>query len=261
MNSVETVEHIDAIEREGAALAEAAATAGLDRGVPPCPGWSVADLIRHTGYVHRWAARNVIEHPAKAFDEDTEEDILRAGPPDEELLGWFRDGYAALTETLRTADPAVPAPVFLRNTTSPLGFWARRQAHETAIHRADAELAAGQAPAYEKNFAADGIDELIMGFAPRGRRIPAGLRGRSVLVRSTDTGNAWRLAWLADPSTRGTCERLSPADAPAADCVLTGSAEGLYLMLWNRHDPSAAAVTISGETDVAAAWRDFQVRW
>jgi uncharacterized protein (TIGR03083 family) len=178
MNSMEIAEHIDTLERNGGMLAQVATKTGLDADVPPCPGWTVADLIRHTGYVHRWAARNVVEQPPKVIGGDTEEDILGGGPSDEELLDWFRDGYTALAETLRGTDPAAPAPVFLPNTTSPLGFWARRQAHETAIHRADAELAAGQAPAYDKNFAADGLDELIMGFAARGRRIPEGIRGR-----------------------------------------------------------------------------------
>lgn len=258
---MEIAEHIDTLERNGGMLAQAAAKTGLDADVPPCPGWTVADLIRHTGYVHRWAARNVVEQPAKVIGGDTEEDILGGGPSDEELIDWFRDGYAALAETLRATDLAAPAPVFLPNTTSPLGFWARRQAHETAIHRADAELAAGQAPAYDKSFAADGLDELIMGFAARSRRISEGIRGKSILVHCADTENAWRLAWAADPGTRGTCERLSSADGTTADCVFAGPAEGLYLMLWNRRGASAAGVTITGATDVAAAWRDFKVCW
>jgi uncharacterized protein (TIGR03083 family) len=146
---MEIAEHIDALVAEGTALAEAADKAGLDSGVPPCPGWTVADLIRHTGYVHRWAARNVAEQPAEPIDEHSEEQVLNGGPNDERLIPWFRDGFAALADTLRTADPAGPCPVFLPNTTSPLAFWARRQAHETAIHRADADLAAGQIPAYD----------------------------------------------------------------------------------------------------------------
>ena len=50
----------------------------------------------------------------------------------------------------------LPAP-------SPLAFWSRRQAHETAIHRADVESALRVRPVYPKEFAADGIDELLLG--------------------------------------------------------------------------------------------------
>jgi uncharacterized protein (TIGR03083 family) len=257
---MEIAEHIDALVAEGTALAEAADKAGLDSGVPPCPGWTVADLIRHTGYVHRWAARNVAEQPAEPIDEHSEEQVLNGGPNDERLIPWFRDGFAALADTLRTADPAGPCPVFLPNTTSPLAFWARRQAHETAIHRADADLAAGQIPAYDRGFAADGIDELITGFATRRKRAPEGALGRSMLVRSADTGDAWRITWPAEPGTRATCERLSP-DGQHADCVLTGPAEGLYLLLWNRLDATAAHVATEGDGSVAQAWREFRVRW
>ena len=51
----------------------------------------------------------------------------------------------------------------------PLAFWAPRQAHETAIHRADAESAAALLPECLADFAADGLDELIMGFGRRAR--------------------------------------------------------------------------------------------
>ena len=109
----------------------------------PCrrarPGRS-GDLLRHTGYIHRWATRHVTECPDHVLDGPPEEEILRGGAPDPELLGWFRAGHAALVETLTTADPALECATFMAAPSS-LAFWARRQAHETAIHRADAESA------------------------------------------------------------------------------------------------------------------------
>ena len=44
--------------------------------------------------------------------------------------------------------------------------WARRQAHETAIHRYDAESASGDVNGFDLDFAVDGIDEILVGFAP-----------------------------------------------------------------------------------------------
>lgn len=45
--------HIDAVRREGGLLADS--VADLEAAVPTCPGWTVRDLVRHQGEVHRWA--------------------------------------------------------------------------------------------------------------------------------------------------------------------------------------------------------------
>ena len=189
---MEIAEHIAALRRQGDLLADAAERAGLDAAVPPCPPWLVRDLLRHTGYIHRWAARHITERPGQVLDGPPEAEILRGGAADSELLAWFRAGYAALTETLATADPALECATFMA-APSALAFWARRQAHETAIHRADAECAAGATPEYPAEFAADGIDELIMGFGRRRKyqpRPPAAEGGR-LRVLAADTGDAW----------------------------------------------------------------------
>ena len=77
---------------------------------------------------------------------------------------------------------------------SPLAFWARRQAHETAIHRADADSASGIRPEYEPDFAADGIDELIMGFGQRRKYRPSAEGDGGMQVRAADTGHAWHVS-------------------------------------------------------------------
>ena len=184
------------LRRQGEWLADAAERAGLDALVPPCPPWQVRDLLRHTGYIHRWATRHLTECPDHVLDGPPEEEILRGGAPDPELLGWFRAGHAALVETLIAADPALECATFMPASSS-LAFWARRQAHETAIHRADAESAAGKIPEYPAEFAADGIDELITGFGrrrkyqpcrPRQRRRPATCGGRGYRRRLVRRG-------------------------------------------------------------------------
>ena len=187
---MEIAEHVNALRREGEWLADAAERAGLDAPVPPCAPWQVKDLLRHTGYVHRWAARHINECPDQIIDGPSEEEILSSGANDASLLAWFRDGHAALLQTLATADPAVACPTFMP-APSPLAFWARRQAHETAIHRADADSAAGTMPDYEADFAADGIDELIMGFGRRRKYQPTADGGTRLRVLATDTGDAW----------------------------------------------------------------------
>ena len=83
---MEIPDHIDALRRQGGLLAAAAERAGLGAPVPPCPTWRVKDLLRHTGYIHRWAARHIIECPETALDGPSEAEILRAGATDDELL-------------------------------------------------------------------------------------------------------------------------------------------------------------------------------
>ena len=68
---MEIAEHIDALHREGDRLADAAERAGLDAAVPPCSPWLVKDLLRHTGYIHRWAARHITECPEEVLDGPT----------------------------------------------------------------------------------------------------------------------------------------------------------------------------------------------
>ncbi|MFC7571882.1 maleylpyruvate isomerase N-terminal domain-containing protein [Klenkia terrae] len=50
-----TVDHLASLRQGTAALAELLARADLTVPVPSCPGWSLAELGRHTGAVHHWA--------------------------------------------------------------------------------------------------------------------------------------------------------------------------------------------------------------
>lgn len=256
---MEIAAHIDSLERDGVLLADAAEQAGLTAPVPACPGWQVRDLVRHQAYVHGWAARHVREQLPEVIDEADEAAVLGGGPPDGELIEAYRAGHAALVAVLRDADPDVACAAFLP-APSPLAFWARRQAHETAIHRFDAQAAApGGAPApadaFEPAFAGDGVDELIMGFAGRRRRRPGDEGERSLAVRATDTGGSWEV-WL---TSRPVAVKRG---ADSADCVLDGPAAGLYALLWNRCDSARAAVTVSGDPAVLETWgRGLRVRW
>jgi uncharacterized protein (TIGR03083 family) len=252
---MEIAEHIDALCHHGDLLAGAAEQAGLDAPVPPCAPWQVKDLLRHTGYIHRWAARHITECPDTVLDGPSEADILCGGAADPDLLAWFRSGHAALVETLSTADPGLVCATFM-DAPSALAFWARRQAHETAIHRADADSALGNRPEYEPEFAADGIDELIMGFGQRRKYRPSADHDGGMLVRATDTGHAWHVG-TEDGRIQA---RRGPDDS--ASCIVTGPASGVYLYLWNRGDAAQAGVTISGDPGFLESWQSsVRIRW
>ena len=268
--------HVDRLEREGQLLAAAAASAGFGAPVPSCPGWRVRDLLAHTGYVHRWAAGFVAEGRTGPVDTPGEPDLLRLAPADGDLLAWFSEGHAALVRTLRDAPADVRCWSFLP-APSPLAFWARRQAHETAIHRVDAEQAAAAGPdeaggglagdagtgaqgggvtPFAGRFAADGVDELLTGFLARSMRRGRwqGRPGRLGIHGRDEAGEA---DWLVVTAPDGAS--VSRAAGPA-DCDVTGSAASLYLAVWNRGP--VAGLEVRGDPGFLADLRDgLQVRW
>ncbi|MDX6203721.1 MAG: hypothetical protein QOJ83_3221 [Frankiales bacterium] len=235
----------DELAMQGALLVEAGRRAGTPAAVPSCPDWSVADLLRHVGEVHRWAEAVV----ATAAPEDPDSvTVLGPVPADDALADWVAMGHQALVETLRTASPDLHCWQFLR-APSPLAFWARRQLHETSVHRMDAELAAGMALSpVSHDLAEDGIDELLTGFLPRPSSRLRSERPRSVLVAPTDSDQRWWVGLSQDHPVTVREER--PADA-----VLRGSVAELYPGLWNRGP-------VEGDDELLALWRSkVTVRW
>lgn len=249
---MEVAEHIDALAGEGRLLADAAEAAGVDAPVPTCPEWVVRDLVRHTGGVHRWATLYVRDAVVDVIDQDLEP-LVDGWPSDDELVPWFREGHGLLVDALRSAPGDLECFTFLR-APSPLQMWARRQAHETAIHRVDAEAAAGYLTPPAPDLASDGIDELLTCFITRPKTRLRLDPPRTIAVSATDTGSAWTVEIGPE---RITTERSS---SPAADLTVTGEAPSLYLWLWNRTD--ASNLTHNGDESLLAAWRDnVQVRW
>lgn len=266
MAAMETGEHIAALDRDGRLLADAAERAGLAAIVPSCPSWQVRDLLRHTGHVHRWAAGYITERHAEyqSDNDPSESEVLSGGPPDAELMDWFRAGHAALVQALSSAEPDLACWAILPGP-SPLAAWARRQAHETAIHRVDAELAAGEVAPFPADFAADGIDELLIAMFGRDEAhlTPEQLAGpHPVLQVVAPDGRDGPSAWLVELIADGTQAARVSRGQGRADCTLAGPASGLYQLLWNRCDPAAGGVTIQGNPEVLRSWQaGMHVTW
>lgn len=234
-------------------LADTAARLDLGAPVPTCPEWQLRDLVRHIGGVHRWAAAHVTQRRATPMGDQEETALMGSWPGDGALIDWFREGHAALVRALETADPDVACWAFLPAPT-PLAFWARRQAHETAMHRVDVESAgAGVLTAFPAAFAADGIDELLFGFVSRPGRTLRAESPRTLLCEAIDTDQYWLL--------RIGPERVEVrSGAPAADCVVRGYASDLYVFLWNRR--SVAGLDVEGDAALLDFWhRSARIRW
>jgi uncharacterized protein (TIGR03083 family) len=235
---------------QGGLLAEAARSSGLSASVPTCPGWEVGDLVRHIGGVHRWASA-FVGGRSEPWDVELEE-VVGAWPADTELIPWYLEGHQRLVDLLTAADPAMTCWTFLA-APSPLAMWARRQAHETAIHRVDAEAAVGSRVEFSPVFAADGIDELLMCFVGgRARRLRSSVR-HTLEVQTDDTHQSWLL--MVGPE--GVQVRSGPG---SADCTLSGPASALYQALWNRRALDGLAVR--GQRHVLELFLErVQIRW
>jgi uncharacterized protein (TIGR03083 family) len=247
-------DYIGALEREGHLMFDAAQSARVDARVPCCPGWTLHDVLAHIGFVHRWAAKYVREGLTEVVDEPDEPAILAAAPVGDGVLPWAAEGHAALVRALRAAPADLRCWTFL-GAPSPLAFWARRQAHETAVHRVDAELATGSEPSpVEKHFAADGVDELLVGFVPRrGSRAKTKVTPGTITFSAPDADASWRVV-ASDAGVE------TQRGAGQADLSVRAPAEDLYLVLWNRRPPDR--VELDGRADLLGDWqRLLQVRW
>jgi uncharacterized protein (TIGR03083 family) len=230
-------------------LREVARSADPRAAVPSCPGWTMADLLRHVGEVYL--------EKAECIRLGREPDPW---PPEglaaEPLLELLDRGYAALTEQFAVRRPEEHAFTWYGPDQS-VGFWIRRMAQETVIHRVDAELGAGARVAViPADLAADGIDELLVVFVQFGtanwleefpelialtsdRAVSVVTPQRSWLLRLTTTG-----ARVAEPG----------ADHPRV--TLEGPAPEVLLWLWNR---GGQGTTITGDQDTAALLRQVLV--
>lgn len=228
------------LESDAAALERSARVAGLDATVPSCPRWDVRRLLQHTTKVHHFARWVVQGHDRADFELDT--------PPDDALFDVYGSGVAGLVTALRSAKddlavwtmvPGIPARE----------FWARRQAHETTIHRIDAELAAGfGVTELAPDYAADGLAELLSQLLP-GRVKPDSIpRTFRVSVTPLDANASWTVT--ASPAGVSSYEHATDD----ADLAVFGMAADLYRWAWNRAGDDE--VSLRGDVTLADVWRE-----
>ena len=138
----------------------------------------------------------------------------------------FEQDLAAVIAALEAVDPAAPAGRW-RSQDQTASFWFRRLAHETVVHRADAEAALGEIGSVATDLAVDGIDEALDLFLVPGVKPHAGRSPATVHLHATDGDGEWLV--LVGPDgvavERGHIK---------GDAAVRGSTSDLFLWLWGR---------------------------
>jgi hypothetical protein len=129
MSTRSPLAYVDAVLTEVTRVADAVRGVDPETTVPTCPEWTVADLVKHTGTVHRWAGQMVRDLATERLDPST----IDRGLPDDPR------GYADWLAV--EADPIVDHAVALRGTDArkrwlivlqPGGWdWGRRDGEAT----------------------------------------------------------------------------------------------------------------------------------
>jgi uncharacterized protein (TIGR03083 family) len=232
---------LESVRSDGGRIAEVVRSGPLDAEVPSCPEWTLADLARHMGHIHRWVTLAVV-----TCRRPQDEEIAAPPVAGEALAEWIEAGVDSLVGALgeREADAPTWHPF-----SAPLvaAVWPRRQAQETMIHRWDAESAVGVPRPLDPALAADGILEFFQLIVPRvvsrdGRVAPRG-------VLRIECGDVGLVCTVSSASAVDVA--LGDGVGATPDATVRGDACDVLLALWKR-------ITLPGvAADLARDWLRF----
>ena len=239
--------------------------------VPSCPDWTLRQLATHLGRVHRWAAEIVSSGTAEAIPMKAVPDGI---PPADQAgqADWLLAGAQRLTEAIRAAGSD---SVWAFGSLAPATFWARRQAHETMMHRVDAELAAWLPVELDPELAADAVDEWLTVMAgprygrpdERATALPAGASLHVVAIVRDQRGT-WSDQWLIKrvgdsievlPAPELIAPELTRPDLTQLELTepfltVSGPPDQILLVLLRRIAPEVADIRLSGDTALLTGW-------
>ncbi|MEU0989985.1 maleylpyruvate isomerase family mycothiol-dependent enzyme [Streptomyces sp. NPDC005953] len=208
--------------------------------VPSCPGWTALDVVRHVGEVY--------EHKVLCMELGREpQDHERKPQPDaaSDVAAWFTALRDTLLNRLAALGPERKSPTWF-SPDQTVGFWFRRMAHETVVHRVDAELACGQETPLAPEFAVDGVDEFLGFLTHDFGDGSAQVEGADRTVALCCGGRQW-LVTLRESQVERAAEGAVP------DARIEGEPGDLLLHLWGRLPADSRSLVSSGDATVLAA--------
>lgn len=242
--------HCNEIVAQAGLLADHLDDADVSAPVASCPGWNVSQLARHVDGGLRWAHAIVADRLETPPPDTALRELSQAAADDaDEIAADLRSAATELARALREAGPA--ASMWCPVEGGGSAFYARRFAHETSMHRADAALALGIDYVLPNFVAVDGVEEwLELGSMPFHFEVHPWMRellgpGRTIGLHATDTDDHWVLDFTGDViAWRGGVEPV-PAE-------LRGPATDLLLVLYRR--APVATVDVKGDAGLVDFW-------
>ena len=228
--------------------------------VPSCPEWNLNQLLRHLGGAHRSAELAVRTRASQPPEDESWRDVSRYVGEDPAVLdAWLAEGAAMLADTLREAGPEVTVWTPVPGGRPTPEFFARRMAHETLIHRADAALAVDATYAVDDEVAIDAVDEWLMlgslpvmfDYYPSKRELLG--PGRTLHFHATDTAPQARAEWVVDLT--GDLLAWRRAHEKAAVAVRAPLTE-LLLLIYRRRPARGEGVEVLGDARLLDFWLD-----
>ena len=237
MSSLSYPELLTAIRREGEGIL-AAGGQGLDAAVPTCGDWHMPQLLNHVAAVYHRAATVVGDRATTAVpwqppSDDIDDPVAHLGEALDELVQALSEAAADTPVWNWSPQPQVAA------------FWARRMAHESAVHRYDAQRAHGVAQPIPAELAHDGLDELVDVILPRVvERDSLTLPPMTVVFAATDEGT-WNVRLGGSE-----VERLDVAKTP--DVTVRGVTSALLLAAYGR--VAWTSLEVEGDSAALDTW-------
>ncbi len=223
--------YLQHITQDGDIVADLAPR-GLDLLVPACAPWDVREVVAHLAmvYDHKVMTLRLGRQPVDG-------EWLTDEPYGQDTVEWFRNEHAKLLAELEAHDPTEAAWTWWPPDQT-VGFWFRRMALETVVHRVDVETPFGARSAIDEQLAVDGIDEILTVMLDDEAEAAAEAPGAGS-VHVIAAGSSWSVL-LSDATTE-----VAAGEQPGADAVLTGEPADVFLYLWGR--TGIEAVSVSGD--------------
>ncbi|MFV2087703.1 maleylpyruvate isomerase N-terminal domain-containing protein [Micromonospora sp. LOL_021] len=221
---------LGALRADGPAFRAAVGQVPLDAPVPSCPDWTVVDLVHHLGAVYAWVREHVVRG---VVDPPTVRSEMTGRPGGDEALVWWQQEFDALVNLLDGIDPELPAWNWAPQAKK-AAFWPRRIAHETAVHRWDAQTAIAGVEPVEAKLAADGISEVLDSWLPAGRRRSHQLAYGVAHLVATDAEQEWYVRLRGEGLALLDTDTILDSDDHHTRTLATGTASDLLLGLWGR---------------------------
>jgi uncharacterized protein (TIGR03083 family) len=236
------MDQIEQLRVEGEALLAAARSAGLAAAIEHCPGWDMQRLVSHTAKVFQRTAVVVTE----GLMEPPANDRFTQFAKDESVFDQFAEVLEDLVEALGNAVPNAPSWNFTGEDLTN-AFWVRRMLNEAAVHRWDAQHAAGGAQGFTPELATDVIDELLFVLMPvlSAKKNPE--LSATFHFHCTDTDGEWLTAFTAGSP-------ITTREHAKGQLAVRGPASSLCLWAWNRLPATEGGLEALGETSLLEAW-------